>query len=92
MPKKKVNIGPCSVHNCTKNSKDFRRLSDSAVRKASAAGTLQQYSYLQTGQQICLPHYMIIVEPNHGNKIVVESSESDNENVASGNTLYLKSK
>lgn len=86
MPKKKVNIGPCSVHNCTKNSNDFRRLSDMAIRKASAAGTLQQYSYLQPGQQICLPHYMVIVEPNRVNKIV-KPSESGNENIESGNTF-----
>jgi len=57
-----------------------------AIEKASAAGTLQQYSYLQTGQQVCLPHYMVIVEPNRVNKSI-EFHESDNENIASGNTF-----
>ena len=62
MPKQKVNQGPCSIHNCNKEFTKFRSLTDNAFAKALAAGSLQQYSYLQIDQQICNAHYMEIVE------------------------------
>lgn len=65
MPKAKTNKGPCCVHNCNKESNEFRRLTDNAMAKASAAETLKQYQYLQPGQQICHSHYMTIVESIH---------------------------
>ncbi|CAG8627248.1 31474_t:CDS:1, partial [Gigaspora margarita] len=37
-------------------------LTDNALAKALAIGTLQQYSYLQINKQICNAYYMEIVE------------------------------
>ncbi|CAJ0925510.1 16790_t:CDS:2 [Entrophospora sp. SA101] len=61
MPKSKL-TGPCFIHNCYKNSNNFRCLSDRAIEKATYKGNLQRYPYLQQGQQICFPHYMAIVK------------------------------
>nr|CAG8685512.1 1474_t:CDS:2 [Entrophospora candida] len=61
MPKSKL-TGPCFIHNCYKNSNNFRCLSDRAIEKATYKGNLQRYPYLQQGQQVCFPHYMAIVK------------------------------
>ena len=65
MPKPKTNTGPCSIHDCKKESTEFRRLTENAMAKALAADTLKQYPYLKPDQQICLSHYMAIVESIH---------------------------
>ncbi|CAG8764537.1 21541_t:CDS:2 [Dentiscutata erythropus] len=80
MPKQKTNQGPCSIHNCDKESTIFRSLTDNAFAKALATGTLQQYSYLQIDQQICNAHYMEIVENpwNNFRKNYQNNISSDN--------------
>jgi hypothetical protein len=89
MPKQKTNNGPCSIRNCEKESTEFRRLTNNAVAKASAARTLEEYQYLQLGQQICLAHYMAIVESNRGSQKQEQAPESKdideyNNNITSG--------
>ncbi|CAG8674114.1 25154_t:CDS:1, partial [Racocetra persica] len=66
----KTNNGPCSVKNCDKDPNIFRSLTQLAMRKANANGTIQWYLYLQLGQQVCNSHYMFIVEnePTHEHK------------------------
>lgn len=61
MPNSKL-TGPCSIHNCDKNSNNFRCLSDRAIEKATTKGNLRRYPYLQQNHQVCFPHYMAIVE------------------------------
>ena len=64
MLRQKTNNGPCSVHNCDKNSYSFRCLTKLAMNKALVKGIIQQYPYLQTGQQVCNAHYMAFVIEN----------------------------
>ncbi|CAJ0831879.1 186_t:CDS:2 [Entrophospora sp. SA101] len=47
MPKPKL-TGPCSIHNCDKNSNNFRCLSDRAIEKATTKGNLQKISLFTT--------------------------------------------
>jgi hypothetical protein len=44
------------------NATEFRRLTEKALQKASKHGKLQQYPYLQVGNQLCFSHYLAIVE------------------------------
>ncbi|CAG8716805.1 12465_t:CDS:2, partial [Gigaspora rosea] len=49
-------------YNYDKDSNVFRSLTKLAMKKATIHKTIQQYSYLRIGQQICHSHYMSIVE------------------------------
>ncbi|CAG8507935.1 4757_t:CDS:1, partial [Racocetra persica] len=62
MPRQKINNRPCSIYNCDKYQANFRCLTQLAIRKAIVKQTIQQYPYLQIGQQVCHSHYMVIVE------------------------------
>jgi hypothetical protein len=77
MPQSKL-TGPCSVHNCTHEAQKFRRLTEHAWEKALTHGTLQQYPYLQHGQQLCYPfHYLAIVEPGRHESKEKQTAEHD---------------
>ena len=80
MPQSKL-TGPCSVHNCTQEAKNFCHLTEYAWKKALAHETLQQYPYLQTDQQLCYPfHYLAIVEPDHHELKEKQTAEHDISN------------
>jgi hypothetical protein len=91
MPQSKLS-GPCSVNNCTLINKGFRRLTDHAWQKALTHKTLQQYSYLQKGQQICYPHYLNIVEPDHHESKEMQTAEhysKKKHSIMSGNAFTI---
>ncbi|CAH1761008.1 14192_t:CDS:2, partial [Entrophospora sp. SA101] len=56
MPKSKL-TSPCSIHNCDKNSNNFRCLSDRAIEKATTKGNLQRYPYLQQVETNIIPAF-----------------------------------
>ena len=57
-------LGTCSIHQCSKNSSNFRRLTQAAYNKAKVNGSLTLYPYLQLHDVICFPHYTFIVKEN----------------------------
>ncbi|CAG8520385.1 8038_t:CDS:1 [Cetraspora pellucida] len=71
----KKNLGPCSVRNCQINPKQYCEITDNAFRKAKEKGTFSQYNYLEIRKQLCYPHYLEIIEPNHHN---VKKSPTNN--------------
>jgi hypothetical protein len=58
-----------------------RHLTQNAWQKASTDGTLQQYPYLQVGNQLCYQHYLAIVEAKRNKRKEIPTDE------CSGNTL-----
>ncbi|CAJ0825461.1 12181_t:CDS:2 [Entrophospora sp. SA101] len=71
MPKSKL-TSPCSIHNCDKNSNNFRCLSDRAIEKATTKGNLQRYPYLQ---QVLYNkrHDSPIFDPDEFNKMLKDN-------------------
>ena len=64
------NCGPCAVYNCNKNNTKFRGFTKFAFEKAQRKGTINTFSYLKVGDQLCQIHYNNIVEPDRGNKVI----------------------
>jgi len=66
-----ANSGPCKVNGCDKNDPTkykFKRFTEYAKTKAIRADTYQNYNYLQIGDQLCLSHYLSIVEADRNKK------------------------
>ena len=66
-----ANSGPCKVNGCDKNDPTkykFKRFTEYAKTKVIRADTYQNYNYLQIGDQLCLSHYLSIVEADRNKK------------------------
>jgi hypothetical protein len=66
-----VNNGPCKVNGYDKNDPNkykFKGFTEYAKTKAISADTYQNYNYLQIGDQLCLSHYLSIVEADRNRK------------------------
>jgi len=81
MPPQKL-LGPCSVHQCSKNSSDFRRLTEIAYNKAKEHGALILYPNLQLYDIICFSHYISIVENYHQNNEKESEPELSSEGIS----------
>ncbi|CAG8833977.1 16276_t:CDS:1, partial [Cetraspora pellucida] len=61
--------------NCQINPKQYREITDNALRKAKEKGTFSQYNYLEIGKQLCYLHYLEIIELDRHN---VKKSPTNN--------------
>ncbi|CAG8813763.1 16763_t:CDS:1, partial [Cetraspora pellucida] len=55
----------------------YCRITEYVLRKAKEKGTYNQYNYLEVGKQLCYPHYLKIVEPNHNNGSLADNNKQD---------------
>ena len=63
-----VNLGPCSIINCTHTDVKYRKLTELAYEKCYKKRMLEVYPYLEVGTQLCHPHYCKIVEADRNQR------------------------
>ncbi|CAG8565973.1 5467_t:CDS:1 [Cetraspora pellucida] len=94
MPPKK-NIGPCSIRNCQSNSNQFCRITKYVLTKIKTKDILNQYNYLEIKMQLCFPHYLSIIEPDHNDRnklptndtLIIENNQTVIEMLPFSNSL-----
>ncbi|RIB05675.1 hypothetical protein C2G38_2219021 [Gigaspora rosea] len=63
-----MNLGPCSVINCTYTNVKFRKLTELAYEKCYKKRMLEVYPYLKVRKQLCHPHYCKVVEADRNQR------------------------
>ena len=87
-----INNGPYSIKGCNKNDSNkyrFRKFTQLYKEKAIKANTYQNYSYFQINKQLCLSHYLSIVEADR-NKNKKRKSEEFNEIYIKYNNIHVE--
>ncbi|RIB21323.1 hypothetical protein C2G38_2176936 [Gigaspora rosea] len=63
-----INLGPCSIINCTHTNVKYRKLTELAYEKCYKKRILEVYPYLEVVKQLCHPHYCKIVEADRNQR------------------------